>query len=153
MPDNTTPIFTRAARWAAARITAAEGTALTVVFTAGEFGSRLQALTAANADTAAQTLYLWVELPGGQSAPLHALAVPAEAGFGPAVPLASALTDALTPYIPHDAHDNRYLDLPPGALLKARVATPIAAGTSTAPNATDLGLPQGLYLTAVGQDY
>jgi hypothetical protein len=144
------PTYLEVPRWAAANIQNADSTNLKTLYTAGADGSRVEAILCSNTDTANHKAYLWIQI-GGDNTPLHYLNVVAGAGMNGTVQSASLFTDPLVPYVTKDPSGNPYLDLPPNAILRARVPTAITSGASSQENA--IGLSLGLFFTVIAQDY
>lgn len=159
MPANTVPIFSKAARWGGLSLTHAAGTALQALFTAGTYGSRVEAIAVSSSDTATRDAFLWVALFDDQaqsqgSFPLGHVAVPAHAGNDGSTPAVALLNDVDFPFITVDREGNRYLDLPPAAVLQVRVGQAVTSGNQVAPNLNYVGSePMALSFTVFAQDY
>lgn len=159
MPANTVPIFSKVARWGGLSLTHAAGTALQTLFIAGTYGSRVDAIAVNSSDTADCAAFLWVELFDDQAQsqgrfPLGHVAVPAHAGNDGTTAAAALLNDVGFPFITIDREGNRYLDLPPGAVLKVRLGQSVSSGNQAAPNRNYAGSePMALSFTVIAQDY
>lgn len=131
MPANTTPIFTLAARWSAARFITSDGTSVKTLFTAGTNGSRLEGLWLNSTEATDNDVFFYIEI-ATLDFRLHHADVPAGAGNDGLLAAASAFNDVNSPFVLTDVNGNRYLDLPPNAVLKARVGRAVESGTTAA---------------------
>lgn len=123
---NKDPYFLENVKSCQAVIQNADGTALKTVLTPGAEGSRLKSLSACSDDTSDRLLQLWVTV-GGVDYLLGTISVPDLSGTDATNKAVAALNGVDSPWVQSDGV-NYFLDLPSGAVLKAKTTTTVTSG-------------------------
>jgi hypothetical protein len=131
----------------------ADGKALKTIYTAGANGSRVEGVVVSSSEAVANNLFLQVQV-SGVDYPLLYTDVPAYSGYDGTAPSLGMFNDVNTAFVTKDVSGNYYLDLPPGAVLKARPGTTVESGNAAAPSLNFDGTEaKRIAVVVVAQDY